>query len=62
MAHLEGDWETERAINERGLAEAPLDAQLLCSRVLLEYEVGDFVQGEGHLERLVDAVQLLPMG
>ena len=36
---------------------SPLNPQLLGIRVLLEYQTGEFAQGEVHLERLLDVMR-----
>ena len=52
QAHVVGDWNVARVLSESGLsANFPV---LLPVRALLEYEVGDFGQGEEYLERLLE--------
>jgi predicted ATPase len=62
LAHLEGNWEAARAFSDRGLAVVPRDPRLLGTRVMLEYEVGDFAQGETYLQRLIEAMGLAVPG
>jgi DNA-binding CsgD family transcriptional regulator/tetratricopeptide (TPR) repeat protein len=50
--HL-GDWERARDSSSQSLAVASQDNSLLSERVLLEYQSGDFGQGEVFLERLL---------
>ena len=62
IAKVEGDWSAARGFNDRGLAIAPRGPALLFDRVELEYQVGDFVQGEAHLARLLEVMRLNPAG
>jgi tetratricopeptide (TPR) repeat protein len=50
LLRLQGGWQGAREFSDRSLALAPQDVLLLGERVLLEYDVGDFGQGEAHLE------------
>jgi tetratricopeptide (TPR) repeat protein len=50
---LQGGWQGARELSDRGLAVAPQDVLLLGGRVLLEYQAGDFGQGEAYLERFL---------
>ena len=56
LFQLAGDWTTAREYSDRGLEVSLMDSTLLASRVLLEYEVGEFQQGEMFLDRLVDVM------
>jgi DNA-binding CsgD family transcriptional regulator/tetratricopeptide (TPR) repeat protein len=53
LLRLQGDWQGARELSDRGLAVAPQEVTLLGDRVLLEYDVGDFGQGEAYLERFL---------
>ena len=53
LSQAEGDWRTAREFSDRGLAIMPLEFRLLGTRILLEYETGDFSQGNMFLERLL---------
>ena len=55
LSCLEGDWEAGREYTGRVLEVSPLNPQHLLSRVLLEHESGDSVEGEVYLERLREA-------
>ena len=57
---LEGAYQTARDFSNRGLVVSPRSAGLLFTRALIEYEEGDFVQGEVCTERLIDASRLTP--
>jgi hypothetical protein len=46
LSCLEGDWNAGREYCNRSLKRVPTFAQLLCARVLLEYETGEFEQGK----------------
>jgi len=58
VSHLAGDWRSAREFSDRGLAISGQPGLLLCTRVLLEYEMGEFGQGEAYLNRLVEAMGL----
>ena len=57
--HLAGDWRTAREFSDRGLAESGQSSVILGTRVLLEYEIGEFEQGEAYLNRLLEAMGLV---
>ena len=50
LAQLNGDWGAARDFSDRGMAVAPDDPRHLLGRVILEYEVGNFAQGESYLK------------
>ena len=52
-----GDWSSARYFNDRGLAVSPQDPSFLGGRAVLEYQVGDFTQGEVYLERLLEVLR-----
>ena len=58
----EGNWQAAKEFNERGLLASPSDTRLLGTRMLMEYETGDDIQGHGYLERLVEALRLVQPG
>jgi predicted ATPase/DNA-binding CsgD family transcriptional regulator len=60
LYRLEGNWQVARDFSNRGLAMSPNDPRLLSSRALLEYQVGEFVQGEAYLRRFLEVVPLTP--
>ena len=60
LAFLEGHWETAREFSDRGLSIDERDSRLLYHRAILEYEVGEFSQGDAYSERLVDTMGLSP--
>ena len=62
MARLEGEWEMARNFSERGLLLEPQFPLLLGNRALLEYEVGEFGQGDIYLKQLVESIGLAPPG
>ncbi|PKB79699.1 MAG: hypothetical protein BZY88_12020 [SAR202 cluster bacterium Io17-Chloro-G9] len=53
LANLEGDWPAARAFSDRALETAPEDLAAACGRALLDYQVGEFAQGEARLEHMV---------
>jgi DNA-binding CsgD family transcriptional regulator len=59
---LEGNWNAARDYNERSLAAASSPMFPLSTRAKLEYEIGDFVQGDAYLERLMDTIDLVACG
>jgi tetratricopeptide (TPR) repeat protein len=58
VAQLEGDWKTARGFSDRALGLEPKHGPVLGYRPLLEYQVGDFAQGEAYMERFVEVVPL----
>ena len=62
VSELQGNWETARHYSDRGLAVAPSDQRLLGTRAVLEYQVGEFDQGEVYLRQLLESVLLTPPG
>jgi tetratricopeptide (TPR) repeat protein len=57
---MEGAFQTVRDFSDRGLAVSPRSSPLLLARALLEYEEGDFPQGEVYMERLLGTLRLTP--
>ena len=57
---LEGVFPTARDFSDRGLAVSSRTAPLLFTRAILEYEEGDFSQGEVYTERLIETWRLTP--
>jgi len=62
LAMLAGDWDAARGFTGQGMATSPLDARLLYNQVMLEYQVGDFDQGEVYIERLLEVMQITTPG
>ena len=62
LAQLEGDWETARNFSEQGLTVDQTDARLLDNRAMLEYQLGEFDQGDAYLERLLESMRLSQPG
>jgi len=54
---LQGDWESAREMNQRGLDVMPMDPRPLLQRVCLEIQFGDQNQVGLHLERLEEVVR-----
>ena len=61
-SEVRGDWDDARTYSERTQSVAPKDIRGLVFRSILEYEVGDFDQGEVFLERLLDIKRSMPPG
>jgi len=53
LSCLEGDWIAGREHCDRGLEITPIQPAILGTRVLLEYQTGEFDEGEFYLERLL---------
>ena len=60
LSQLRGEWLSSRGYSERGLSISPQEPRHLGSRVLLEYQAGDFAQGREYLERLIEAMRKAP--
>ncbi|HIC15671.1 MAG TPA: hypothetical protein EYO83_11090 [Gemmatimonadetes bacterium] len=56
LSNLEGDWMAARAFGDRGIEISPLDRRLLYSRIITEYELGDFSSGKVYLDQLAGIV------
>ena len=54
IALSKGEWQAARDYSDQGLLVSPRESRLLFGRAILEYEVGDFNQGETYLERLLE--------
>ena len=59
---LAGDWRAARDYTDRGLEVVPTHQTLLSYKVLLEYEVGNFDQGESYLKKLLEVMHQTPPG
>ena len=57
VSRLQGDWIVGRTFSERGLTASPRDPRILGGRTMLEYEVGEFGDGEEYLERLLETMR-----
>ena len=55
-----GDWQDGRENSDRHIELSPVSQAPLGLRVLIEYETGEFDQGEIYLERLLEAMRLAP--
>ena len=62
VSRHKGDWLSTRQFNDRGLALDPRQPWLLGYRAVLEYQLGEFTQGEVYLDRLIEAMNLDPPG
>ncbi|MFQ6029676.1 MAG: LuxR C-terminal-related transcriptional regulator [Dehalococcoidia bacterium] len=61
-SHNDGDWQSARDFSDRGLAVSPLDPRLLGNRVLIEYELGNFAEGQVYLERIIETMRMTAPG
>ena len=59
---LEGDWQAARDINNQGYEAGTWDPFFLATRVMLEYQVGEFSEGEIYIERIFAAMRAAPPG
>ena len=62
VAHLTGDWQTARSFSDRGLMISPDECRSLCTRAILDFQVGDVAHGKIQLKRLVEALAVTPPG
>ena len=59
---MEGDFEAARDFSERGLAVSPSHSLLLFLRTALEFYSGGLDEGAVYLDRLLEAMRLVPSG
>ncbi len=57
-----GDWKVAREYNQRGLLMSPSDSRLLSTRMLLEHETGNEVEGIGYFNQFIKALETLSPG
>ena len=62
LCYATGDFKTAIELNDQGLALSPMDRRHLGYRALLEYETGNFSQGDIYLDRLVETIPLVNPG
>jgi tetratricopeptide (TPR) repeat protein len=62
LMRLGGRWQAALDLSDRGLAVSPRETRQLALRTLLEYELGNFSQGEAYLDRLLETMRLTPPG
>ena len=62
VSRHKGDWLSTREFNDRGLALDPRQPWLLGYRAVLDYQLGEFTQGQVYLDRLIEAMSLDPPG
>jgi tetratricopeptide (TPR) repeat protein len=62
LCYREGDWQGAHNFFDQGLAVTPQQPQLLCTRAMLEYELGNRSQGDVHHEGLVQLMRRTPPG
>ena len=54
LSFLTGDWEATRQVIDTALEFSPRDAIFVGRRVVLEYQLGEWVAGEAYLERVLE--------
>ena len=57
VSSASGDWASAREFSDRALTLTPQDVPALASRIFVEYEVGDFSQGEYYLEQMLEIMR-----
>jgi DNA-binding CsgD family transcriptional regulator/tetratricopeptide (TPR) repeat protein len=62
LAQSRGQWETAREILQRCLALSPDFFYPLCRRIALEFDTGNYEEGEAFLERLLELMRKTPPG
>ncbi|MFQ6029569.1 MAG: hypothetical protein ACE5Q6_19000, partial [Dehalococcoidia bacterium] len=62
VACVRGDWSKGRQLDSDALAVASQDPGALANLAMLEYETGNFSQGEIYLERLLELIAQAPPG
>ena len=61
ISSYQGNWHTAQDFNMWGLSVSPSDVRLLGTRMLLEHEIGDGIEGHGYQGRLVESLrQVMP--
>ena len=60
LSRLHGDWRVARDYSDRGLSVSPVDTRLLASRVLMEYELGEFDRGQRFLDQFLEVMRDVP--
>ena len=61
-SNLTGDWSKALDSSDQGLYVAPQESRLLSGRALLEFEQGNIEEGISYLDRIEEAVRLIPPG
>ena len=59
LCHGAGDFKTAIELNNQGLALSPMNRRHLGRRALLEYETGNFSQGDIYLDRIIETIPSL---
>ena len=60
VSTMRGDWRAARSFNDAGLAISPGSPTLLSTRIILEYQLGQFDDGARFLERLLEGAEAAP--
>ena len=58
----EGDWRAARYFSERGLSASPSDTRLLATRMQLEFQVGNVIEGQRFEQQLIEALGRITPG
>jgi DNA-binding CsgD family transcriptional regulator len=58
VSHLIGNFPSARDFSDRALSMVPKDIQTLAWRVQLEYQMGEFGEGQSYLEQLLGSLSL----
>ena len=59
-AQFLGNWDAARAFSDRALGISAADHRLLPTRVVLEYQSGEYANGSAYLERLIEVTRSSP--
>lgn len=62
LLYRKGEWQAAREFSDRGLAVSSRETRLLHTRMILEYETGNFNEGEVFLRRLLEVMRLTAPG
>ena len=62
VSEMEGDWEAAKNTGSRGLELLPMEPRLLSCLISVEYETGNFDQGEIYLNRSLGVMRLAEPG
>ena len=59
LLYRKGEWQAAREFSDRGLAVSSRETRLLHTRMILEYETGNFNEGEVFLRRLLEVLTIV---
>ena len=56
LSACQGEWQAAKEFNERGLLVSPSDTRLLGTRMVMEFDLGDAIQGQAYLEEFLEVI------